>query len=840
MKKILSFIFALAILISSFTGIVAVEAAPSSEKTRAIAIVFDNSGSMYTYRNEPIVAWCRATYAMEAFATMMNAQDTMLIYPMWKIEVGGKSYSYDTTPLKVTQQNASIIREIFTPHAGGTPIQSISAAYQGLQNTTADEKWLIVLTDGDAFSGIPAGTSTDEGLEDVLGDYVENVNVAYLGIKSGAEPAMPVVSGSNGHSYISMKAEDSGQVLSKLTEMCNAIFGRNTLQVSGKNITFDVSMSKLILFVQGEGIQNVSLKGAAPVGTDELKYSEKGCGNYEKAEDKTLQGVMLTYDNLAAGTYDLSYSGDASSVVAYYEPDVDISAILLDGEGNNVTGNEKLDAGTYYIKFGMVDRDGKETTSKLLGNTKYEITYSINGQERMVTADKADQFKIELQPNDVLDANFKVTYLNDYTLQRDSDALGWPKGGFQVNPPAASKLDVVISGGAKSFKLTELADGNVFRVDFKYDGQTLSGAQLDKVVTSAGLEGGNATYTLDRDDQGYYVKINYNGSLLDTDAGTYKLNVSGVYTNEDGMETDKATATVNFEIVDNSSQLTMELDVAQDYYQQSKIKDSKPIIANLTLGGKPLTDEQLQQVQFSATADGVKCIVTPLKGQSAYEIRFDPENPPENGKYELQFTATTQNEIGREVTAKASTEVEFNHWPMWLRILVPILIVLAIATLIFLFMNQKVLPKNISVANAMFSVDGEHIGGAPGVSFDGAGKKSGYITISSPRYMPNPLAKASMGIEVEAVSPRYLPSAQRRVLVKEVSASPATGVTSYKLGNANFTKDAEGKFHRAGAKTQDFKPFEFGSNAIMMISADVMDGDSGSSTVSFKGTIKFL
>ena len=59
-----------------------------TEKTYDIAVVFDNSGSMY--QNQ---AWCRAKYAMEIFASMLNYNngDTLKIFPMWEVTRDGST-----------------------------------------------------------------------------------------------------------------------------------------------------------------------------------------------------------------------------------------------------------------------------------------------------------------------------------------------------------------------------------------------------------------------------------------------------------------------------------------------------------------------------------------------------------------------------------------------------------------------------------------------------------------------------------------------------------------------------------------------------------------------------
>ena len=73
-----------------------------TQKSYEIAIVFDNSGSMYENQGK---SWCRAKYAMEIFASMLNYDngDKLWIYPMWEVTNGkpqnGDIGSYKAIPI---------------------------------------------------------------------------------------------------------------------------------------------------------------------------------------------------------------------------------------------------------------------------------------------------------------------------------------------------------------------------------------------------------------------------------------------------------------------------------------------------------------------------------------------------------------------------------------------------------------------------------------------------------------------------------------------------------------------------------------------------------------------
>ena len=83
------------IMVASMFAIVPLTASAASvtkiEKSYDIAIAFDNSGSMYKISNtKGSKAWCRAKYAMEIFASMLNYdKDKLHIFPMWQVTYDG-------------------------------------------------------------------------------------------------------------------------------------------------------------------------------------------------------------------------------------------------------------------------------------------------------------------------------------------------------------------------------------------------------------------------------------------------------------------------------------------------------------------------------------------------------------------------------------------------------------------------------------------------------------------------------------------------------------------------------------------------------------------------------
>lgn len=794
----------LACILLSSAGAAQAVGGSKNTTSRAIAIVFDNSGSMYMNGNK---AWCRATYAIEVFASMMNQGDTMQVYPMYDVTVGGKTYT-SKDPFSISGgSDTSVIQSMYTPFAGDTPIETIGDAYSGLKKTSADEKWLIVLTDGAVFyensEPLEAGR-TKERLEEVLAGYNRDVNVLYLGIDPVA--VIPEVSGGGAYQYHTNKASDSKDTLSKLTEMCNMIFGRDALNNAGKQMNFDVSMKKLILFVQGKDISGVTLKNAAGayVGSPSQEYSprygEQGAGTVRVdgaplsfSVDDSLSGSIVVYDTeLDAGSYTLSYSGDVSSVSVYYEPDVDLAVSLTDEYGTVMTESSELYPGTYFINFGLVDKAGELTSSSLLGKTGYQVTYSVDGEEKTVTSDQGGRFELELAEGNVLDGTFHVTYLSGYTITKSAHDFGWPLGGFTIKSRPAGLLEVKVSGGQSTYNLSELEE-TPYTVQLIYEGVPLTAGQLDAAEVRVAVEGGNAGYALERTGDGCALNLKYAGTAADTLCGEYAVRVAASYTDEFGVVSESSEVSIPFRIEDDGYGLAM--DVKGDgYYVTSRLKESDPIRVILRADGAPLTDEQLAAAVLSVDGDGLTCESEPLYGESAFAVRIAGDSKAQSGRYHLRFTVRSYDQVGREISAEDGKTVELSTYPLWLRVLVICLIIALVLALILLWLNMKVLPKKIgvNVAQTAFIVNGETVKGAAKCSYVGGGKRSGSVQIATPPYSGSPLVKGGFTLTLQAVSPRRVKSNRRRVLVTNVSPSNTAALQTLSVGTHSLVKVDEG------------------------------------------------
>ncbi len=773
------------------------------ETTRAIGIVFDNSGSMYVKPNTN--AWCRATYAMEVFASMMNKGDTLQIYPMWDITVNGSTYTHQS-PLTIKGgDDTSLIRNIYTPEPSGTPIDTITSAYNGLKQVKSDEKWLIVLTDGDKFYETREDTDpgmtveqTEQKLAEVLTEYNKDVNVMYLGV--GSVAVVPTVADNGSMVSHVVKAADSGAVLEQLTNMCNMIFGRDIVAASQNRVSFDVSMRKLILFVQGADIRDVTLKDASGKSVGQPSqvynpcYGELGSGKYKIDVDKNLSGYIAVYDtDIEAGQYTLEYSGNVSSVSVYYEPDVDLGVTLTDADGNLLDVNGDLYPGTYYMNYGLIDKAGLPTSSDLLGSTNYAVTYRINGEEKVVRSDKSGRIELkDLKADDKLEAiKFNVTYLSGYTISKTSADLQWPQF-WPIIPRPAKLLEAKLSGVQDQYSLSGV-EGNTFHLQLIYDGIPLTEAQLSSVELAVKMEGGNLACDILPAGDGFDITLKHAGAAAQTTCGPYSMPIEAVYTNEYQVRSNPARATAAFAVTDDGYNLAVAVE-GENYFVISKLDSSEPILVKvMQVRGEetqPLSDEQLAATVLTASGGDLSFDVQPVAGESAFQVRIREDDNAKKGKYDLHFEAASRDQVGRPITAEGELAVKLSPYPRWLPWLIAALILATLLTLFWLFMNMKVLPKSIrtNINQTSFTVRGRPIAGTSNPAFHGGGKRSGDLSLSLPAYPNDPLVNGSFRLELEAVSPRRVKSSRRRAKVKLIAPGNMAAFGSLTIGTRVLTR----------------------------------------------------
>lgn len=360
--------------------------AENSVPTRIINVVYDDSGSMiYDSGNKVKVdTWCQAKYSMEVFAAMLGQKDTMNIYVMSdyykKIASSPRLTLLGMDGAKV---NVEKIHNLLTD-ASETPFDAVRTAYNDLVVANADEKWLVILTDG-AF-----GDMSNEDVDDFFASKSPDVKVMFLGMGASATAITENIS----KNIFFEKAETSNQILNKITDICTRIFNSDKLlDVHETQMTFDVPMSELTVFAQGASVQIKDIVGpdGKSIGSSipvEVKYSEVATSrnsdryNDPKVDTGLVGSIVIFRGDFSPGTYILDISG-AETLEVYYKPNVELMAYLVNDEGEEVAYTEGVKEGEYQLNFGFVKAGTTEKIeeSPLLGSVSYQANVSYNGVE---------------------------------------------------------------------------------------------------------------------------------------------------------------------------------------------------------------------------------------------------------------------------------------------------------------------------------------------------------------------------------------------------------------------------------------------------------------------------
>lgn len=433
MKRIATVLLCIVVtsMLMTPSGVVAAE---GDTPTRTINLVYDDSGSMIqTDDGKSVDTWCQAKYAMEVFAAMLSDNDTMNVYVMsdFQSSTAGKP-KLVLRGSDGTKNNVGKVHSMITT-AGNTPFNAVRKAESDLESTKSDEKWLVVLTDGEFEDGAMKKSEIDS----FFGKKPKNINVMYLGMGANAGS----ITEDKDKKIYYVKAKNNNEILEKLTAIGTQVYNRDRLEINSnsKSISFDIPMSELIVFAQGEKVSINGIKDStgktiksteAPVS---VQYSNKAATNYSDILiDKSLRGSIATFQGrFKEGDYTIDVSG-AKTIEVYYKPDVEIAAYLKKGN-KEVTNLSNLEAGEYEIDFSLVKggTDQKIKSSKLLGNVEFEAQVTNNEKTHDKHYTAGDTITIEEGP---LTIDATAHYLGYHTVDTHLDYSIYKdkKVGFEV------------------------------------------------------------------------------------------------------------------------------------------------------------------------------------------------------------------------------------------------------------------------------------------------------------------------------------------------------------------------------------------------------------------------
>ena len=559
LQKLMSICVIICFLLSVGAGSSVSKAAEISKitKTYDIAVVFDNSGSMYANK-----AWCRAKYAMEIFASMLNYEngDSLTIFPMWEVTTDGKSKKGGSyKPIKINNlAGIDKISKLYTTNPSNTPFEPITEAYNYLKQSDASkEKWLIVLTDGE-FNQNKRGKGAAINLQKKLSSIASNeIKIQYLGFGAATKLNSKPNTG-----FYAEKSTDAS-IKDDLIAICNTIFKRSELpkgSLKGEKLNLDLSMKKIIVFAQGKGATVSSLKDDAGKSIAKLldsgqrKYSKIKAEDYDSAPvDDTLYGQVVTFDSCPKGTYTLNCSG-ADAVQIFYEPDVDLGIRLENSDGQEVIPEDgKITADTYKVYYGITDNITKEdvTKSVLMGDNVSLNGTLVEGEGNESKLENGGSIKLE--PGKKI--YFKITgkYLEDYTIttEDNKEMFTFVIEEEKVPPKNEMTIKAKVEQKNKWYQLSKHDEWKPIRIDLRYNGDNLTDEQLGQVQwnieTNEPIEW-KMELLQSESAANIYIGIDKSGQYIEPEIGSYKMNMSARMVDEYGRDVIAEDQKVSFTV----------------------------------------------------------------------------------------------------------------------------------------------------------------------------------------------------------------------------------------------------------------------------------------------------
>ncbi|MEO1478955.1 MAG: vWA domain-containing protein [Bacteroidota bacterium] len=220
--------------------------APSGAAQRAVAVVYDDSGSMlHRDEGENGGPWAYANYALQTLAALLRDSDALHVVTMHAPD----------TPLRFPLGGGSAGRQALVDSlngqpvynfAGNTPYQSLATAQDVLAQAPQPEKWLVVLTDG-AFEDTPEAASMQAQAESFV--RATGARVVFLLIGEDAkevdalaqQPAVAVWTDVQGQVYRALSSADVADRMNEIAALITArtLGGQPDVRLAGDQLVFD-------------------------------------------------------------------------------------------------------------------------------------------------------------------------------------------------------------------------------------------------------------------------------------------------------------------------------------------------------------------------------------------------------------------------------------------------------------------------------------------------------------------------------------------------------------------------------------------------------------------------
>lgn len=645
-------LLATAMALSCFTMKAHAESAP--EKTREINIVYDDSGSMY---GEDITYWSEAKYAVEIFAAMMGSGDVMKIFPM--------SDYRSPIVLKGSKDPNQNVRAVDNMNgSSGTPFGSVLTAADDLMDSDADDKWLVIFTDG----GFNPDEDAENWEEKLLGYVGQNaVKVVYVTIgfdnpliNEKREGFFPYQAG-----YDPVKNRST--ILERMTEIAARVFNYQSISLNGAGsgtVSFDadVPLSKIIVFAQGGGsdIGEITVDGSpiqdytehtVKAKVDQNTKVPSGYQNGELAFAPDLNGIV---SSAAAKNDDRPFAGgkysflcNSDNVQVFVEPGVQVEATLRNADGERINlerdSSGTISEGEWTVEVQVID----PLTGKIVDTSQSQI---LNGAYLDVVVKTDDGTTREYSDGDEITVSGKELELYGRTQYQGISGLiektsKIHKFKIEKSPlrisfksPGGFDLDAVMLETAQDRTFTVTA-GSV----------PLTPEQVKKLKLKVNNTQGIEWQIEKVDDAGTFRLVpGYAGrkGLAAVTPGTVEVEISGSLKTKG--EKREGTGKVKVNIRTNSEAgLILDLKMPEEQFFDSK--DTAKYMFDSMKRGVPKANEENPYILVTVQVKDIRGTAAPMSeeewnaGTDGFSFRADSIDPGLNWRLIRMFTIGGQN-----------------------------------------------------------------------------------------------------------------------------------------------------------------------------------------------------
>lgn len=411
MKKLCIVFAVLVLLLTMFVpNYVHAESSPVRNK-RIVSVMYDDSGSMDGDK------WVNANYAMQAFAAMLNKEDTLLISYMSENESDSKNECITRSiDLNNVQSEVDGIRA--HSEEGRTPVAALQNSFDALlnQNDTNinTEYWLVAFTDGD-FNEEETPKITNRLKNYAETDMANGTKPKVFFMTIGDTNNEYTPSDSQKNNIDVKRALTSFDVTENIFSVAAEISGRyqavgDSIKMPDKKtitVSADLPLFNIGIITQNSNVKVESVKSSdndsIPIKTNvNIKAPEENISAVSGASSDALgmKGYVAVagYDDriLPAGKYTINFSGELSEkdVAVLLEPAIELRvSVLKDGVPINdnyefIENEEGLSAKAALYEYGS----NKEILPSMMPEG---IEFSVIHTENDNVIDSSDSLSLD-------------------------------------------------------------------------------------------------------------------------------------------------------------------------------------------------------------------------------------------------------------------------------------------------------------------------------------------------------------------------------------------------------------------------------------------------------------